>query len=91
MRDLGDETRRLGNIYRHLWLLRSLASAAGMDLDAALAEGRLSPLEFSQMVTACRGGGCSKTCALWLTAQKNADQAAIPDFCASAEILRRLG
>lgn len=89
MKDLAAGAGELGDIFRHLWLLRAVAAAAGADLSRAVAEGRLSPLAFSQMVTGCRGGGCSRACALWLSA-RSACAAAVPEFCAGAEALQRL-
>lgn len=88
-----DGTKRggapLGSIFRHLWLLRAVAESAGIDLSAALHEGRLSGLEYARMVTSCRGAGCSNSCALWLSARQ-AGEGAVPEFCPSADLLERL-
>ncbi|MEC8573577.1 MAG: DUF6455 family protein, partial [Pseudomonadota bacterium] len=40
--------------------------------------------------TRCRGGGCSNACALWSSARKPGEGPAVPDFCPSAQTLKRL-
>lgn len=89
MKDTAAEAEGLGNIFRHLWLLQAVARAAGVDLQQEIREGRLGGLEYARLVTTCRGAGCSKTCALWLSARRD-DAPAVPDFCPSAKTLRRL-
>lgn len=90
MKDMAAEAEGLGNIFRHLWLLRAVAEAAGVDLDQAVKAGRLSGLDYARMVTSCRGAGCGKSCALWLPARRGGDTPAVPEFCASADAFRRL-
>ncbi|MFY0309779.1 DUF6455 family protein [Leisingera sp. D0M16] len=89
MKDMAAEAEGLGNIFRHLWLLRAVAEAAGVDLDQEMRSGRLNGLDYARMVTACRGAGCSKTCALWISSRRG-DGPAVPDFCPSADLFKRL-
>ncbi|MBY6066823.1 hypothetical protein KUW17_08730 [Leisingera aquaemixtae] len=89
MKDMAAEAEGLGNIFRHLWLMRSVAEAAGVDLDRAVQDGRLSGLDYARMVTGCRGAGCSKSCALWLSSRRD-DAPAVPEFCPSADVFKRL-
>ncbi|MFW8594560.1 DUF6455 family protein [Cribrihabitans neustonicus] len=79
----------LGSIFRHLWLLKAVADSAGVDLGAALKDGRLNGLDYARMVTSCRGAGCSNSCALWLSSGQGGN-GAVPAFCPSAELLERL-
>ncbi|KIC13374.1 DUF6455 family protein [Leisingera sp. ANG-Vp] len=90
MKDMAAEAEGLGNIFRHLWLLQAVAKAAGVDLTAELRSGRLSGLEHARMVTQCRGAGCSKSCALWNSARREGDAPAVPEFCPSAKVFKRL-
>ncbi|NVK16029.1 MAG: hypothetical protein HWE35_17805 [Rhodobacteraceae bacterium] len=90
MKDMAAEAEGLGNIFRHLWLLRAVAEAAGVDLDAAVKAGRLSGLDYARMVTSCRSAGCSKSCALWLSARRDDTAPAVPEFCPSAGVFKRL-
>ncbi|MGR3759962.1 DUF6455 family protein [Roseobacteraceae bacterium NS-SX3] len=79
----------LGQFHRHFWLTRSVAAAAGTDLNAAMQEGRLSGIEFARMLARCREAGCGKTCALWLTTRA-AQEGKAPDFCANRAALEAL-
>ncbi|WP_027258174.1 DUF6455 family protein [Leisingera aquimarina] len=90
MKDMAAEARSLGNIFRHLWLLRAVARAAGVDLDQAVKAGQLSCLDYARMVTSCRGAGCSKSCALWISARRDDDAPAVPEFCPTAAVFQRL-
>ncbi|QAX29006.1 DUF6455 family protein [Leisingera sp. NJS204] len=89
MRDMAAEAQSLGNIFRHLWLLRAVAGAAGVDLDHAVKTGQLNGLDYARMVTSCRGAGCSKSCALWISARRGGTPA-VPEFCPAAAVFKRL-
>lgn len=89
MKDMASGEEGLGDIFRHLWLLKAVAAAAGVDLDQAMRDGRLSGLDYARMVTACRGADCSKSCALWLSSRRAAAPA-VPEFCPSADAFKRL-
>ena len=86
MKDDNGLARGLGDVHRHFWLLRSVARSMNVDLSAAMAEGKLSDLDYAQMVTRCRGAGCGAACSLWLAQQQDHAQAA-PAFCANADVL----
>lgn len=90
MKDLAYESEHLGDLFRHLWLFQTVAKAAGIDLSAALRSGELSHLDYAKLVTRCRSGGCSNACALWSSARKPGEGPAVPDFCPSAQTLKRL-
>ncbi len=79
----------LGEIEKHFWLTRSVARCMGVSLTEAMAEGRLTPHDYAQMVTRCRGSGCDQHCQIWLAAQQ-ARAGAAPEFCANAELLNAL-
>jgi len=89
MKDMAAAAEGLGNIFRHLWLLRAVAEAAGVDLDQEMRAGHLSGLDYARMVTSCRGAGCSKSCALWLSSRRDSTPA-VPEFCPSAEVFKQL-
>lgn len=79
----------LGDIERHFWMTRSIARMIGVNLSEAMADGRLSPEDYSEMVTRCRASGCTGACAAWL-AEQNGYAEAAPDFCVNAERLNAL-
>lgn len=78
-----------GDIYRHMWLMKSVSAAIGVDLGVARAEGRLNTFEYSRMLTNCRSADCDKSCALWVTQQQGIAKVA-PEFCVNSEALKRL-
>ncbi|UWQ34022.1 hypothetical protein K3555_05850 [Leisingera sp. M527] len=90
MKDMDAEARSLGNIFRHLWLLRAVAGAAGVDLDHAVKTGQLNGLDYARMVTACRGAGCSQSCALWISTRRDDGTPAVPEFCPTGDVFQRL-
>lgn len=59
----------LGEIDQHFWLTRSVARVMGVNLSEAMAEGRLTPAGYCEMVTRCRAGGCRDACEMWLACQ----------------------
>ncbi|WP_324056204.1 DUF6455 family protein [Salibaculum sp.] len=50
--------KTLGDARDHYWLMKGMSRARGVDLGAALTEGRLSHDDYAGMVQACRS--CSK-------------------------------
>ncbi len=44
----------LGDPAKHFWLTRSVARAMGLSLSEAMAEDRLSALDYADLVTRCR-------------------------------------
>ncbi|SDW68996.1 hypothetical protein SAMN05444358_1011512 [Ruegeria halocynthiae] len=80
---------QLGEIEEHFWLTRSVARCMGISLSEAMAENKLSPYDYAQMVTRCRGAACNEHCQIWLAAQQ-AQAATAPEFCVNAEVLNSL-
>ena len=79
----------LGDVERHFWLTRSVARCMNISFTEAMAEGRLSPDRYAELVTRCRAAQCSNQCALWLAEQQSEADAA-PEFCANADLLNTL-
>ncbi|WP_179379116.1 DUF6455 family protein [Jannaschia marina] len=63
-----DCLRPLGDVRRHLNLMRGMAAATGTDTEAAFAEGRLSHADWCEMLTRCRGCPSAESCKSWLAA-----------------------
>ncbi len=79
----------LGDVETHFWLTRSVARCMNISLTEAMAEGRLTPDRYAEMVTRCRASHCSGQCAIWLSEQQSEAQTA-PEFCANAEQMNAL-
>ncbi|WP_371807909.1 DUF6455 family protein [Ruegeria sp. HKCCA0235A] len=79
----------LGEIEKHFWLTRSVSRCMGISMTEAMAEGRLSPEKYAELVTRCRAAGCDVQCEFWLARQQGTATTA-PDFCPNAEILNGL-
>ena len=82
-------TIKLGEIERHFWLTRSVARTLGVSLTRAMAEGRLTPAAYGEMISRCRAAGCDRLCEAWLARQTGAAKVA-PGFCAHADLLNGL-
>ena len=79
----------LGDVEKHFWLTRSVARCMNVSLTEAMADGRLTPDRYAELVTRCRASNCSGQCAIWLSEQQSEAHAA-PDFCANADLLNAL-
>ncbi len=79
----------LGEIETHFWLTRSVARCMGVSLTEAMAEGKLTPDDYAQIVTRCRASDCSEKCQVWLAAQQSRAKEA-PEFCANSKPLNDL-
>ncbi len=79
----------LGDPVLHFWLTRSVARSIGLSLTDAMSEGRLTPQEYSEMVTRCRQCPFVSQCEGWL-AENGAGAEAIPDRCVNAARLNGL-
>ncbi|MCA8882557.1 MAG: hypothetical protein KDA50_02185 [Rhodobacteraceae bacterium] len=81
----------LGDPISHYWLAVSMAKAAGVDLVAAMDEGKLTQQDWAGMVQRCRGcdwerdGGCSR----WLSFQEDGG-AVVPGSCVNQATFREL-
>lgn len=75
-------SKPLGDRITHYWLVMAMAKAAGVDLVAAMEEGRLDSENWAGMVERCRDcdwqrdGGCTR----WLSFQV-AGEADVPGTC----------
>ncbi|MBJ6371334.1 hypothetical protein JF290_07320 [Sedimentitalea sp. CAU 1593] len=76
-------------IERHFWLTRSVARVMGVCLSKAMAQGRLSPDEYCEMVTRCRSGSCRESCQLWLASRTELAEEP-PEECLHRDVLKRL-
>ncbi|WP_170409684.1 DUF6455 family protein [Ruegeria atlantica] len=79
----------LGDVEKHFWLTRSVARCMKVSLTEAMAEGRLTPNGYAEIVTRCRASHCSDQCELWLSKQQSQANTA-PEFCANAGTLNKL-
>jgi hypothetical protein len=79
----------LGDPNLHFWLTRSVARAVRVNLSDALAAGRLTPREYTDMVTNCRRCPHVETCTAWL-AENAAGAPEVPAHCANAGPLNAL-
>lgn len=80
---------QLGAAATHFWLTRSVARVVGLSLSEAMAEGRLTPENYAQMVTRCRGCREAAACQAWLGLQA-ADASEPPPFCLHRDMMQRL-
>lgn len=63
----------------HANLVNRMATAQGVDLEAKIMEGLMTPGDLDRAVKACTGCACPDDCSHWLA---NHDQGApAPDYC----------
>ncbi|WP_170516564.1 DUF6455 family protein [Ruegeria atlantica] len=79
----------LGDVEKHFWLTRSVARCMKISLTEAMAEKRLTPDRYAELVTRCRASQCSNQCTIWLSEQQSEAHTA-PEFCANADLLNAL-
>lgn len=87
------DPKPLGDATRHYWLVQDMARAAGVDLAAEAAAGRLDQAQWAGMVERCRGCGWERAdggCHRWLADQPDG-AATVPDLCANVEKFDFLG
>ena len=60
--------RPLGDVRRHLTLMRDMAAATGTDTESAFADGRLSSDGWAEALTRCRNCTAATECRAWLDA-----------------------
>jgi hypothetical protein len=65
------------------WIARSVARMLGLDLSAALADGRLTPAGYATLVARCETCPVAAGCQRWLARQRF-DAAAPIEGCANA-------
>lgn len=81
--------RPLGDPMRHFWLAQSMAKATGVDLSAAMQEGRIAQEDWADLITRCRACGWADGCAHWLERQESG-QADAPGQCVNADVFAQL-
>lgn len=75
---------------RHFWLARSVARLIGVNLSAAMAEKRLTPEGYCELVSHCRAGDCHQACERWLAAQTAKRPDSAPEYCPIRQTLEHL-
>lgn len=73
----------------HLDLLGHMAETLGIDLNAAMRAGRLSPETYRAAALRCTGCDAPEACAHWQRDHR-AGAAAAPDYCRNANLLAAL-
>jgi len=82
----------LGDIHKHLHLVRRMGQATGVDLVAAHHDGVIDRSDWSEMVTNCRGCACAEACDRWLDQQAlKGGTARPPEYCENSATFHRLG
>ncbi|NSX56053.1 DUF6455 family protein [Parasulfitobacter algicola] len=82
-------TKPLGDTVTHYWLAKRMAKTAGVDLVAAIQDGRLHDQDWAETVTRCRGCGWAEGCQKWLLKhQDSVDKA--PISCKNADFFETL-
>ena len=76
----------LGDPALHFWLTRSVARVLDVNLSDAIAQGRLTPNDYAEMVARCRQCPHVQDCQLWL-ATEGAQAAEAPTHCAHKPVL----
>lgn len=84
-----DNVLPMGDPATHFWLTRSAAKAMGISLSEAMAEGKLTTQEYSEMVTACRQCPFVEACQEWLATQAVPSSEAY-ELCCNRALLERL-
>ena len=87
MKDLAAQSAPAGDIYRHMWLLKTMLASVGVDLGQALADASLDVAAYSHMLTKCRFASCDHACVLW---QEQNQSNSPPEFCVNKEMLAQL-
>ena len=78
----------LGPERDHYWLALSMAKAAGVDLQAAIDEGRFSQEKWAATVQRCRGCDWGGDCPHWLAEHSKVENA--PDTCVNSKLFAAL-
>lgn len=76
---------------RHVALMNRMAGTVGVDLGAALAEGRLSGEGLRGAVLRCTACDSPEACAHWLADKTPGSAGETPDYCRNHALLAGLG
>ena len=77
---------QLGDANLHFWLTRSVGRVMGVDFTAEMANKRLTPKAYADLVTECRSCPLVKSCQGWLSAQSEVTRCAPPGCRNSKEL-----
>lgn len=75
-------------LMRHADLVDRMATAQGVDLEARMMAGHLTPDTLNDAILSCTGCAAPDACEHWLAAHE--DGAAAPDYCRNAGLLADL-
>ena len=78
-----------GGLDLHFWITRGMARRMGVNLSAAMQEGRLSQAVLARMVERCRDCPGAQGCLDFLS-ERDGPTAAVPDWCCHTAVLSRL-
>ena len=81
--------RKLGDARHHMILVRDMARVVGADLELAQREGVLSPEDWAETITRCRGCTNVQTCETWLENERHGVDRR-PPVCENARFLKDL-
>ncbi len=79
----------LGDPDLHFWLTRSVGRVMGLNFSEEMANDRLTPKAYADMVTECRGCPRVTTCQRWLSEQSDVTYSA-PPGCRNSRLLESL-
>ncbi|MGR3322095.1 MAG: DUF6455 family protein [Pseudooceanicola sp.] len=85
--------KSLGDVQRHLFLVKRMARATGVDLAGALQQGRVTEADWAETVTRCRACTCADRCDAWLAEgelNRTANETA-PGYCENRALFSGLG
>ncbi|MEP4036216.1 DUF6455 family protein [Pseudophaeobacter sp.] len=84
----------LGDAMQHLQLLARMGKHLGADLVEAFEAGKISPEDWAEMITYCRGCDAPEHCRAWLDSQERAEGEVKvdlpPSYCCNAARLLKL-
>lgn len=84
----------LGDAMQHLQLLVRMGKHLGADLVEAFEAGKISPEDWAEMITSCRGCDAPEHCRTWLECQERAEGEVKtdppPNYCCNAARLLKL-
>lgn len=86
---MDDKFRPLGEEKTHFWLTKGMARATGVDMVAALDEGRISRDDYANLFSRCRKCAFARDCDKWLDRQWDGPVSA-PDACENRDVWDRL-
>ena len=74
----------------HFWITRAVGRAMGVNFSEAMAEGRLNPSDYAEMVNTCRACALVGGCQHWLATAGAVQSGRAYEGCPNAALLERL-